>query len=92
MSRLPFNPMQTMGGMMGGNPLGMILQAALGGGNPMQMMQQLAGQNPQMAQAMRMIQGKSPQQLQQMAENMARERGMSLGDLAKQFGLNVPQK
>ena len=56
----------------------------------MQLLQQMAGQNPQAAQAMRLIQGKNPQQLQQIAENMAKERGISIDYLARQLGVSIP--
>lgn len=68
-----------------------MLQMARNGGNPMQMLQQMAGQNPQAAQAMRLIQGKNPQQLRQIAENMAKERGVDLDQMAKQMGLTLPK-
>ncbi len=72
------------------NPMMAMLQMARNGGNPMQMLQQMAGQNPQAAQAMRLIQGKNPQQLRQIAENMAKERGISIDDLARQLGVTIP--
>ncbi len=75
---------------MNGNPLMMALQMAQGGRNPMGMIQQMMGGNPQMARAMQMMQGKNPAQLRQMAENMARERGMSLDQLAQQMGVRLP--
>ncbi|MFR5024750.1 MAG: hypothetical protein ACLTC3_00405 [Evtepia gabavorous] len=50
----------------------------------------MAGQNPQVAQALKMIQGKNPQQLKTMAENMAKERGVSINDIARQLGINNP--
>lgn len=56
----------------------------------MQMLQQMAGQNPQAAQAMRLIQGKNPQQLRQTAENMAKQRGTSVEEIARQLG--IPMK
>lgn len=68
-----------------------MLQMARNGGNPMQMLQQMAGQNPQAAQAMRLIQGKNPQQLRQIAENMAKERGVDLDQMARQMGLTLPK-
>ena len=73
------------------NPMMTMLQMARNGGNPMQMLQQMAGQNPQAAQAMRLIQGKNPQQLRQIAENMAKERGVDLGQMAGQMGLTLPK-
>lgn len=66
-----------------------MLQMMRAGRNPMQLLQQMAGQNPQAAQAMRLIQGKNPQQLQQIAENMAKERGISIDDLARQLGVSI---
>ena len=68
-----------------------MLQMARNGGNPMQMLQQMAGQNPQAAQAMRLIQGKNPQQLRQIAENMAKERGVDLNQIAHQMGITLPK-
>ena len=73
------NPMQ--------NPMMFLLQAARSGNDPMSLLRQMAGQNPQMAQFMQMIGGKSPAQLQQMAENMARERGINLDDMIKNMGI-----
>ena len=68
-----------------------MLQMARNGGNPMQMLQQMAGQNPQAAQAMRLIQGKNPQQLRQIAENLAKERGVDLNQMAHQMGITLPK-
>lgn len=75
---------------MTGNPIMMAMQMAQGGRNPMGMLQQMMGGDTQMARAMQMIQGKNPAQLRQMAENMARERGMSLDQLAQQMGFRLP--
>lgn len=72
------------------NPLNMMMSAIQSGGNPMVIAQQLAQTNPQVRQAMQMINGKSPAQLKQMAENMARERGVSLNDVARQLGITLP--
>ena len=70
------------------NPLMMLVQTMRGGGDPMQLLQKMAGQNPQVAQAL--IQGQNPQQLKTMAENMAKERGVSINDIARQLGINNP--
>lgn len=77
------NPMTT-------NPLNMMVNAMRGGANPMALIQQMAGQNPQMRQFMQMVNGKSPAQLRQMAENVAKERGVSLNDVARQLGITIP--
>lgn len=66
---------------------GQLISIARNGGNPMGMIQQMAQSNPQMAQAMQFIQGKSPQQLQQIATNMAKERGTTVEQIARQMGL-----
>lgn len=73
------------------NPFMMAMQMAQGGKNPMGMLQSMFGQNPAFSQAMGMIQGKSPAQLRQVAENMAKERGMSLEQLAQQMGVTLPK-
>lgn len=39
---------------------------------------------------MRLIQGKNPQQLRQTAENMAKQRGTSIEEIARQLG--IPMK
>ena len=72
------------------NPLAMMVQMMQSGRDPMQLVQQMAGSNPQMAQFMRMIQGKGAGDLQKMAENLARERGVSINDVARSLGLAQP--
>lgn len=72
------------------NPLFQMINMARNGGNPMQLMQQMARSNPQVNQVMQMMNGKSPQQLKQMASNMAKERGMSLEQVAQQLGVPIP--
>lgn len=73
------------------NPLMAMMQMARAGGNPMILLQQMAGQNPQVAQMANMMQGKSPQQLRTMAENMARERGTTPEEVARQIGITIPK-
>ena len=79
-----------MNNPMAGNLLAAMMQMIRSGGNPMYLLQQMAAQDPQVSQAMRMIQGKSPQQLRSMAENMAKERGVSLESMANQMGITLP--
>ncbi len=69
------------------NPVMGLINLARSGGNPMALMQQMVGQNPRMQQAYSMVQGKTPEQLKQMAENMAKERGMTVEQVAKNIGL-----
>ena len=73
------------------NPFVMAMQMARNGRNPMQVFQSMAMQNPQMAQAMRMINGKSSQQLRTVAENMAKERGIDLEQMAHSLCLQLPK-
>lgn len=68
-----------------------LLQMMQSGGNPMMTLQQMMGSDPRAAQAMKMMVGKSPAQLRQMAQNMAQQRGMSLDQIAGQFGLTLPK-
>lgn len=69
------------------NPLLSIMGVVRSGGNYNQMIRNLAMRDPQIGQAMQMIQGKTPDQLKQMAMNMAKERGVSVEDVARGIGL-----
>ena len=72
------------------NPMMALVQAMQSGRNPANLLQMMARSNPQAAQAIRLIQGKSPQQLEQIATNMAKERGVSINDIARQLGISLP--
>lgn len=76
--------------MMNSNFLFQALNMMRGGGNPMGLVQQMLGQNPRMGPAVQMIRGKNQNQLRQIAENMARERGTSLEEIANQCGIKLP--
>ena len=73
--------------MMMNDPLISAVRIAKSGGNPSEFIRQMAGRDPRMRQAMQMINGKNPQQLRQMAENMCRECGTTVDDVARQLGL-----
>lgn len=81
-----FNPMQ----MFQNNPVMQMIGMLQNSKNPMTIMQKLAGQNPQLQQVMQLANGKNPMQLQQMAENLAKERGVNLQEFMKQMGINRP--
>lgn len=86
------NMMNNMvGKVMQNNPIMAIINVARNGGNPMDMLKQLAPQNPQVAQAMKMMEGKSPQQLKTMVNNMAKERGTTVEQVAQSLGIPMPQ-
>ena len=71
------------------NPMMQILQLMQNGGNPTALLQQMTGNNPMVGQLMQSMQGKSPDALRQMAMNIAKERGIDLGEFAQQFGLKI---
>lgn len=73
------------------NPMMAIMQAAMSGMTPVQFLQQMAAQNPMAAQAMNLIQSKTPEQLRETAENMAKQRGTTIEEIARQYGLPVNQ-
>lgn len=66
-----------------------ILQAAMGGMNPYAYLQQMASRDPMIAQALNLIQGKSPEQLHQIADNMAKQRGTTVEEITRQYGLPI---
>lgn len=53
--------------------------------NPQMILNQMLANNPQAQQAMNMLRGKSPAELEQMARNMAKERGLDLDNMIRQF-------
>ncbi len=69
------------------NPMLQLMGAMRSGQNPMMLMQRMAMNDPRVAQAMRIVQGKSPQELQTIAQNMAKERNIDLGELQRQIGM-----
>ena len=75
---------------MTNNPMMQMMQMVRNGLNPLTMMQNMARTDPQVAQFMKMIEGKNSQQLRLMAENVARERGVTLEEVARQLG--IPMK
>ena len=71
------------------NPATMILQA-LSNGRPLgDILDAIGKQTPEMERACSIIRGKNAQQLQEIAENMARERGLDIRELAKNLGINL---
>ena len=76
---------------MPNDPFSAILRNLQGGLNPNALLSQMARSDPRVSQALQMLQGKSPDQLRQMAENMARERGTSVEQIAQSLGLKMPR-
>ena len=74
--------------MMPINPL-QAIQALQQGANPNQLMLQLVQQNPAVRQAMQMVNGKTPDQIRDMAQQIARQRGIDLTQLTRQLGIKL---
>lgn len=73
------NPFQAMKAVQ--NPMNFLQQ---------QMMEKFKNQNPQMYnQVQEMIKGKNEPQLKEMAQNIAKERGINLSEFASQFGIKI---
>lgn len=73
------------------DPFGAILRHLQGGMTPDAVLNQMSRSDPRAAQALGMLKGKNAQQLRQMAENMARERGTSVEQIAQSLGLKIPR-
>ena len=73
------------------NLVNSLLRNMQGGMNPNALLSQMARSDPRAAQALQMLQGKSQDQLRTMAENMARERGTSVEQIARSLGINLPK-
>lgn len=74
--------------MMPMNPL-QAIQALQKGANPNQLMMQLAQNNPAVRQAMQMVNGKTPDQIRDMAQQVARQRGVDLNQLMQTLGIRL---
>ena len=78
MNNAPMNPMQ-------------LIQMLQRGGNPNQIVGQLIQQHPAVRQAAQFMNGKTPQQIQQQVQQMAAQRGVDLGQLARNLGIQLPK-
>lgn len=68
---------------MQNNPAIQLLNIMRSGGNPMQ----LIGSNPKLQQINSMMNGKSDDEVGGMMSNLAKEKGVDLGQLAKSLGM-----
>lgn len=73
------------------DPFAAIMRHIQGGMNPSALLNQMARSDPRAAQALQMLQGKTPEQLKTMAENMAKERGTSVEQIARSLGIKLPK-
>lgn len=74
--------------MMPMNPI-QVIQMLQRGANPNQLMMQLAQNNPAVRQAMQMVNGKTPDQIRDMAQQIAKQRGIDLDQLTQQLGIRL---
>ena len=73
------------------SPFDTILRRLQGGMTPDAVLGQMARTDPRAAQALGMLRGKNADQLRQMAQNMARERGTSVEQIAQSLGIKLPK-
>lgn len=66
-----------------------LMQIIRSGGNPAQLINSMMQHNPQLKSAMNMLSGKSQQQQMMMLENMAKEKGTTLKEVAQRMGLRI---
>lgn len=67
------------------------IQMLQNGINPNQIMSQMIQQNPTVRQAAQFMNGKTPQQIKNEVQQMAKQRGINLDQLAKQLGIRIPE-
>lgn len=80
---------QPQGQQRKANPMQMIVDQFMGGMSPVAILDRIGG--PQAQQAKQIISGKNENQLRDIAMNMARQRGVDLGSLAQQLGVQIPK-
>lgn len=64
-----------------------LFQMMQQGVNPNALLNQMAQQNPALQQALGLLNGKNQQQQMQILEDMARQRGTTLQQVAQKMGL-----
>lgn len=67
-----------------------VAQAVKRGADPNQIAQQLIQDNPAVRQAAELMNGKTNDQIKNIAFNRAKEMGVDLNAMAKQWGIKLP--
>lgn len=75
--------------MIGMNPI-KIVDMLRNGQSPQAMATQMMNNNPAFKNIYENLSGKTNQEMKEYAENLAKERGINLNDLASKIGLNLP--
>ena len=72
------------------NPVAQIQQLLRAGKNPNIIIDMIAQNNPQVMAAKKTLHGKSPAQLEQFVRNACEERHITVEELARSYGIQVP--
>lgn len=56
------------------------------------MLQRMMAQNPQAQQMMQMVRAKTPAEQKQLVEKLCKERGTTVEELARSFGIQIPSE
>lgn len=73
------------------HPVMRLIGMARQGADPRQMVRQMAMQDPRAAQVEKILGGKTQDQQRTIVENMAKERGIDLGQMAQSLGVRLPR-
>lgn len=73
------------------SPIMQLANLARAGQNPLGFIQQLGGQSAPIMQGLTLIQGKNEAQLKTMAQNLSKELGIDLNQLASVLNLTLPR-
>ena len=74
------------------NPIAFLISAMQRGGNPQYLLQQMAQQDPRARQVLQILGNKPGSQQREIVQNMARERGVDLNNLARSLGISIPSE
>lgn len=80
---MKFNPTA----LMGNNPIVQLINGVRKGGDPDALVQQMLDNHPQRDQISKIIGGKNGQEIMSTAENMCRERGVSIDEVLSRLGI-----
>ena len=72
------------------NPLVFMMNAMRRGGSPQALLQQMAQQDSRAQQVLQILGNKPSRQQREIVQNMARERGVDIDNLARSLGIQIP--
>lgn len=74
------------------NPVLQLMSMVRQGGSPQALIRQMAQRDPRAQQVNQILGGKSADQQRIIVQNMARERGINLDELAQSLGVQLPKQ